>query len=179
VTLLEEIIEALPVQPVPVRRVLLGIHWTAVCSRFCGLASTLTSENLPYVDLNAVGEFQKRSAQDLAQMALNGNHLEHSIGVAAINSLLDTRSLNPVELNAYDWIFEQAPGKTIAIVGHFPFVDKVRTLAKELWQSGDQCHHRKRRGQWLDGKCAGDVQPQGYHHGAGPLHSALRGALQT
>jgi uncharacterized protein (DUF4213/DUF364 family) len=133
VTLLEEIIEALPVQPVPVRRVLLGIHWTAVCSRFCGLASTLTSENLPYVDLNAVGEFQKRSAQDLAQMALNGNHLEHSIGVAAINSLLDTRSLNPVELNAYDWIFEQAPGKTIAIVGHFPFVDKVRTLAKELW----------------------------------------------
>lgn len=132
-TLLEEIIETLPSQPIPVRRVLLGIHWTAVCSRSCGLASTLTSENLPHVDLAGVGEFQNHSAQELAQLALTGNHLERSIGVAAINSLLDTSVLKSVELNAYNWLFEQAPGKRVTIVGHFPFVEKVRALAKELW----------------------------------------------
>jgi uncharacterized protein (DUF4213/DUF364 family) len=41
--------------------------------------------------------------------------------------------MHSVELNAYNWLFEQAPGKDIAIVGHFPFVDKVRSLAQNLW----------------------------------------------
>jgi uncharacterized protein len=132
-TLLEELITSLPEQPIPVRRVTMGIHWTAVCSQFCGLASTLTSENLPHMDLDGVGTYQDRSAQELAQLALSGNHLECSIGVAAINSMLDPTRMKSVELNAYTWLFEQAPGKDIAIVGHFPFVDKVRTLAKTLW----------------------------------------------
>ena len=132
-TILEEIIDSLPKTPVRVRRVMLGIHWTAVCSDHCGLASTLTSEHLEHVDLQRVGEFQNYSAQELARLALNGNHLESSIGVAAINSLLDISALNCVELNAYNWIFENAPGKDITIVGHFPFVDKVRSHAKNLW----------------------------------------------
>jgi uncharacterized protein (DUF4213/DUF364 family) len=131
--LLEEIIADLPVEPVPVRRIMIGIHWTAVCSRFCGMASTLTSENLPYVDLKDVGAYQKYSAQQLAKFALNGNHLESTIGIAAINSLLDLSHLHTVELNAYNWLFENTPGKDVAIVGHFPFVDKVRTLANNLW----------------------------------------------
>ena len=132
-TLLEELIATLPPEPVKVRRVLIGLHWTAVCSRFCGLASTLTNEHLDHVDLNGVGEFQNYSAQELARLALDGNHLECSIGVAAINSLLDSSRMNSVELNAYTWLFEQAPGKDIAIVGHFPFVDKVKSLARNLW----------------------------------------------
>jgi hypothetical protein len=132
-TLLEELITNLPKEPIAVRQVIIGIHWTAVCSRFCGLASTLTSENLPHVELAGVGAYQDRSAQELARLALSGNHLECSIGVAAINSILDPTRMKLEELNAYTWLFEQAPGKDIAIVGHFPFVDKVRTLAKTLW----------------------------------------------
>jgi uncharacterized protein len=131
--LLEEIIDSLPPEPVPVRRILLGIHWTAVCSRFCGLASTLTNENLPYVDLKDVGNYQDFSAQQLAHLALNGNHLESTIGIAAINSLLDLSRFHPVDLNAYNWLFENVSGKDVAIVGHFPFVDKVRSLANNLW----------------------------------------------
>jgi Uncharacterized conserved protein len=131
--LLEEIIATLPQEPVPVRRVMIGLHWTAVCSRYCGLASTLTSEFLPHVDLDGVGQYHLRSAQELASLALNDNHLEKSIGVAAINSLLGGPDLPYVELNAYNWLFEQAPGKDIVIVGHFPFVDRVRSLARQLW----------------------------------------------
>ncbi len=132
-SLLEEILATLPVEPIPVRRVLIGIHWTAICSRFCGLASTLTNENLPHVDLDNVGRYHNRSAQELGQLALNGNHLEASIGVAAINSILDPTWMPSVELNAYNWLFEKAPGKDVTIVGHFPFVDKVRSLARNLW----------------------------------------------
>ncbi|MHC1740978.1 MAG: DUF364 domain-containing protein [Anaerolineaceae bacterium] len=131
--LIEEIIATLPTEPIPVRRVLIGIHWTAVLSRFCGLASTLTSENLPHVDLSDVGNFQTHSAQELARLSLTDNHLERSIGVAAINSILDISHMKTVELNAYNWLFENAPGKDIAIVGHFPFVEKVRKLARNLW----------------------------------------------
>lgn len=131
--ILEEIIKTLPVKPKPVRKVLIGIHWTAVCSEHCGLASTLTGENLPFSYLDKVGIFQNYSAQELARLALSENHYECSIGMAAINSLLYPDPQELQELNAYDWIYANCPGKDIAIVGHFPFVDKVRTLSRNLW----------------------------------------------
>lgn len=131
--ILDEIIQTLPQQPIPVRRVLMGIHWTAVCSKYCGLASTLTSENLPYANLSQVGNMQDSSAQELAKLALSENHYVCSIGMAAINSLICPNPQDSRELNAYDWIYANCPGKEVAIVGHFPFVDKVRDLAQNLW----------------------------------------------
>jgi uncharacterized protein len=131
--ILEEIIASLPTAPVPVRRVLIGIHWTAVCSQYCGLASTLTNENLPYAHLAEVGNYDHFSAQELARLALSENHYECSIGMAAINSLILPNPQGSKELNAYDWIFANCPDKDVAIVGHFPFVDKVRPLARNLW----------------------------------------------
>ncbi|HII98809.1 MAG TPA: DUF4213 domain-containing protein [Methanoregula sp.] len=45
---LKELIADLPDEPVPIRSVIVGAHWTVVCSRSCGLAvlrqrSTTTS----------------------------------------------------------------------------------------------------------------------------------------
>lgn len=131
--ILEEILNTLPAVPVPVRRVLIGIHWTAVCSDHCGLSSTLTSENLPYANLSSVGRYQNMTAQQIATLALSENHYECSLGMAAINSLLPNTPADLKELNAYTWLYENAPGKNVAIVGHFPFVDKVRSLAQNLW----------------------------------------------
>ncbi|MDO9035969.1 MAG: DUF4213 domain-containing protein [Methanoregula sp.] len=39
---IDDLIESLPDKPVPVRSVLVGAHWTAVCSTNCGLATTIT-----------------------------------------------------------------------------------------------------------------------------------------
>jgi uncharacterized protein (DUF4213/DUF364 family) len=131
---LEHILATLPVEPVAVRRVLVGIHWTAVCSRHCGIASTLTGEHLPYALLDEVGEYTTHhTAQSLAQFVLSDNHYECSIGMAAVNSLLSPTPAGIQELNAYDWIYANCPGKDMAIVGHFPFVDKVREKARNLW----------------------------------------------
>lgn len=131
--ILEEIMAALPGEPVRVRNVTIGVHWTAVCSAACGLASTLTSENLPYANVAGVGTLHHRSAQELAQLALSENHYECSIGMAALNSLLVPDLQDMVELNAYNWLFTHCPGKDVTIVGHFNFVDQVRTLAHNLW----------------------------------------------
>ena len=70
-TILEEIISTLPAQPFIARRVVIGIHWTAVCSRFCGLASTLASENLPYTNLGGAGGLHNQTAQELAKELLH------------------------------------------------------------------------------------------------------------
>jgi uncharacterized protein len=131
--ILEEILQSLPKKPIAVKKVVIGVHWTAVSSKYCGLASTLTGENLPYANVDGVGSLHMRSAQELASLVLSGNHYESSIGMAALNSVINPNPTDAVKLNAYDWLFENAAGKDIAIVGHFPFVEKVRPLARNLW----------------------------------------------
>jgi uncharacterized protein (DUF4213/DUF364 family) len=59
--------------------------------------------------------------------------LEAAIGVAAINSLLDIDERYCVDLNAGDLIMEKGKDRKVAIVGHFPFVPKLREMVKELW----------------------------------------------
>lgn len=132
-SILTEIIESLPIEPVRVRRVLVGVHWTAVCSKYCGMASTLTGEYLPYAHLSEVGNYHHSTAQDLTKLALSENHYEASVGMAAINSLICPTPEGSIELNAYDWLFANSSGKDVAIVGHFPFLEKMDFLARNLW----------------------------------------------
>ena len=72
----------------PVRSILVGAHWTVVCSRRCGMASTILG-NKPHghEKVRYVGHLQERSALELVEFARSDNLLEASIGVAAINSL--------------------------------------------------------------------------------------------
>jgi uncharacterized protein (DUF4213/DUF364 family) len=53
--------------------------------------------------------------------------------MATINSLLEVDAEHCRDLNARDLIAEKGKGKRIAIVGHFPFVPKLRETAKALW----------------------------------------------
>jgi len=46
-TIIEDLLASLPKDAVPVRSVLVGAHWTAVCSTNCGLATTITG-NKPH-----------------------------------------------------------------------------------------------------------------------------------
>ena len=53
--------------------------------------------------------------------------------MAAINSLLEIEEDSCIELNAAEVIKEKGIGKRVAIVGHFPFIPKIREIARELW----------------------------------------------
>jgi len=118
----------------PVRSILVGVHWTAVCSRFCGLASTFTGDKPHgHAPVRDVGHLYEKSARELAEYARSDNLLEASIGVAAINSLLDVDESRAVEVNAVEVLIEHGRGRNVALVGHFPFIPKLRPAVGQLW----------------------------------------------
>ena len=53
--------------------------------------------------------------------------------MATINSLLEIDEGRCDSLNAGDLIAEKGKDKRVAIVGHFPFIPKLREIPKELW----------------------------------------------
>ncbi|MDI6768913.1 MAG: DUF364 domain-containing protein [Anaerolineales bacterium] len=131
--ILDDLLDSLDMDA-PVRTVLVGVHWTAVYSRFCGLASTFTGDK-PHGHAPArdVGRLHEKSARELAEYARSDNLLEASIGVAAINSLLAVDESGAVEVNAVEMLIEHGRGRNVALVGHFPFIPKLRPAAGQLW----------------------------------------------
>ena len=109
------------------------VFWTAVLSRHCGLAATFHEEHPYHRPVRDVGSLTGKSALELAEYARSDNPLEASIGMAAINSLIDVDEASCVEENAFDILAREGMDKKIAIVGHFPWISKLRTVAKRLW----------------------------------------------
>lgn len=121
-------------QDAQVRSVLVGAHWTAVCSRGCGLASTLLGDKPHgHEAVRQVGNLHRMTARELAEYARSDNLLEASIGVAAINSLHEVDPSQAVEINASEVLVKLGRDKNIALVGHFPFIPKLREVASQLW----------------------------------------------
>lgn len=118
----------------PVRTVLVGAHWTVVCSRYCGMASTLMN-NQPHghSQVRDVGHLHAKTARELAEYAHSDNLLEASIGVATINSILEVDESRAVEINALEVLIEHGHNKNVALVGHFPFIPKLRAAVGQLW----------------------------------------------
>jgi uncharacterized protein len=115
----------------------LGLFHTAVLTRNCGLAASLPHDSLRQHHegdplIKNPGDLQKRPAEDLARMAYSETLLEAVIGIATINSLIEVDESSCINLNAADLIAEKGKGKKIAIIGHFPFIPKLRSLVKEV-----------------------------------------------
>jgi hypothetical protein len=66
-------------------------------------------------------------------MVLSENPLEASIGMAAINALLAADKPETEQHEAADFLAERSAGKNLAVIGHFPFVDRLRTTTRNLW----------------------------------------------
>ena len=130
---------------VAVRDIRQGPFQTAVLTRNCGLAAT-PHESGPHHDKTPVKEagfLTKKNALALARMTYSPNALEAAIGMATVNSLIEVDEPRCVELNAGDLLAKKGKDKKVALVGHFPFVSKLRQITKELWvierqpQAGD------------------------------------------
>jgi uncharacterized protein (DUF4213/DUF364 family) len=121
-------------QDAPIRAILVGVHWTVICSHNCGMAATFMG-NRPHGSniVHEVGGLHKKTARELAEYALSDNLLEASIGLAAINSLIDLDDRQATEINAVDVLVEQARGKKVALIGHFPFIPKLKPAVGKLW----------------------------------------------
>ncbi len=131
--ILDELLKNLDMDA-PVRSVLVGAHWTVVCSRHCGMAATQASDHPHgYEQVREVGRLHQKSARELAELAYSTQPLEAAIGIATINSMLDVDESLAVEVNASEVLTSRGRGKNVALVGHFPFIQQLRQSAKNLW----------------------------------------------
>lgn len=131
------------------------VLWTAVVSKHCGLASTFREEHPHHGRVRDAGNLKGKSALELVEYARSDNLLEASIGMATINSLIDVDESRCVKENALDALIREGRGKNIAIVGHFPWIPQLRTVAKKLWV----IEQRPREGD-LPAEAAEDILPQ-------------------
>ncbi len=109
------------------------MFWIAVLSRHCGLASTFHEPHPEHRAVRNAGNLTKLSALELAQYARSDNVLEASIGMAAINSLIDIDEARCVRKNAFSVLASKGKDKNIAVVGHFPWIPELRGIARTLW----------------------------------------------
>lgn len=131
--LLEEIIAALDADR-PAEEILIGPFDTAVRSLRWGLSSTFRdpcSGKTP-AWVRGAGDLVGKPAIELARYALSDRLLEASLGMAAVNSLLDPGVFRLEEVNAADLIAEQGRGKKVAVIGDFPFLKKLAGVVGEL-----------------------------------------------
>ena len=132
-TILDDLMASLP-DEAPVRSLLVGERWTVVCSRHCGMSATLRSNHRNgRAPIMSASLLHRKNARELAELAYSTNLLEASIGVAAINSMLDIDESRTVEMNASEMLSSRGRGKNVALVGRFHFIPQLRQMARRLW----------------------------------------------
>jgi uncharacterized protein (DUF4213/DUF364 family) len=132
--ILDDLLSSLKGNDFPMKSVHTCVFWTAVVSKHCGLSSTFRDEGLPHDQgVRDVGKLTRKTALELAEYAKSESLLEASIGMATINSLIDIDESKCIEKNAFEIILEKGQGKNVAIVGHFPWIPKLREKVKNFW----------------------------------------------
>jgi uncharacterized protein len=129
----DDILAGLDEVDAPVRDVRLCLRATAVWSRRLGLAYAFPREPLAHgaePDPGPRGLIE-RTARELAGLARSRDPAEASVGVAAINSLIPPPA-GLTDGHALDLILEHGRGRAVALVGHFPFADRLRAEAGRL-----------------------------------------------
>lgn len=122
------------------REVVVGVFQTAVVLETdpprCGLASTCSSDHHhdhEHHPIPRAGNLLQTTAKGLAGGLRSSSWLEASLGMAALNALLEVDEDACTETNAREILLERGANRRVAIIGHFPFVDLVRRQARESW----------------------------------------------
>lgn len=133
-TIISDLLSTLPSDPIPVQNVVIGVHWTLVTSRFSGLGSTLVNSG-PHGSgrMRDVGDLLNKNAQELAGWLESDNLLEASVGMAALNSIIEVSEKQLQPVNAAEVIEREARGKNLAVIGHFPFLERLKGVVRNLW----------------------------------------------
>jgi len=134
--LLDDVLDTL--QDGEVVHICIGLHWTAVVieiggQRYCGLASTLSGSHVHGVpDVPEAGQLQTMTSRELAEYIFSKQQTLVSVGAAAVNALLPRYPDTWREINAEEVIAQHGAGKTVALIGHFPFISRLRPQVGKL-----------------------------------------------
>ncbi|MEW6439557.1 MAG: DUF364 domain-containing protein [bacterium] len=118
-----------------VDEVRVGAFWTVVSTaRGAGMASTLRDAHAPngHGLIRWAGSLTEHSALELAQLLRCEGPMEASLGMAAVNALVDSGGHEMTNRNAVDEIIRRGRSKRVAIIGHFPFIPRVREAVRHL-----------------------------------------------
>ena len=127
-----------------VEECLIGLHWTLVRSRTMGMAMT-PQDGPRWVTLP--GQMVGMPVRKLAEYVKSWNFFDATIGLAAINSVINTRdqieriSGRPLsehkQINAFDYFAELVRGQKVAVIGHFPNLENWPEPAScPFWNGG-------------------------------------------
>ncbi len=124
-------------QDCEVLEVVSGSHWTAVVvnngsNTRCGLATTVSKRRNSKPNLQEYPELVGRSSKKVAQLTYQMDTRATSIGLAAINASADTSKLTFNEGHGVELIAELGKDKHVVLVGHFPFVEDLRSEVGHL-----------------------------------------------
>jgi len=118
-----------------IKEVRIGLHWTAVVSRYCGLSSTMIGEHCAHEAREEITpvSLTDMTAMELAQYCFSDDISKASLGLAAVNSLNEINESKTVDVNAGELLLKYGQNKNVSVIGHFPFTDALRKTAKNLW----------------------------------------------
>ncbi len=113
-------------------QILVGANLTLVQGAHWGMASTLTEADVHRNFIEEIADLDTLSVHMLIQKLLSERLFEASLGMAALNSVLP---LPPAmqSADAYAEIESRSAGKKVAVVGHFPFVNRLQKIAEQCW----------------------------------------------
>ncbi|MGI9862499.1 DUF364 domain-containing protein [Moorella naiadis] len=127
----DELIAGVP-PDLEVEDCLVGLNWVLVRSRATGLVMT-PLEGHPRIKL--AGKIKGMPVRELAVHIKSWNNFEAALGLAAINSVLNTpeqveslcgRPLSSQpQVSAFTYFQEQVKGKKVTIIGHFPDLEPL------------------------------------------------------
>jgi len=112
-----------------------GPFWTVVWSeRGAGLASTQRDAHTPHGHslIRWAGDLKQQTAQTLAELLRSKSPMEAAVGMATLNAVLEVDEARLTDRNASEEIIGRGEGRRVVIVGHFPFIPRVRRAVAHL-----------------------------------------------
>ncbi|MEI7554709.1 DUF364 domain-containing protein [Candidatus Chlorohelix sp.] len=138
--ILDSIIETL-IAGWKIKQVNIGVNWTLVevinheGETRAGVAATPgTAEFKAQAQFHyGLNHLAIEDARILAGKVREVEPVQVAIGLATLNSMLAPDPATLADIDAGDWLVENAIGRKVAIVGHFPFVKELEPIAQKLW----------------------------------------------
>lgn len=131
------LLERIPEDGIPVRRVVMGPFWTLVeAGSGIGLAATRLADAPTHGQhgqlMPGAGHLTALTARELAENVLEPPSPARSIGLAALNAILPPPHGKVSERNASEWLRNVGRNRRIGIVGWFPFIPELREAGFDL-----------------------------------------------
>lgn len=111
-----------------VENVTVGLEWTCVLSKYCGMAMTYHMGK----EIRNAGRLDEITTGQLAEYLYSWNLVEASVGLASINSVIDPPQNVERGVNGLDLALEVGKGKKVVMIGKFPGTEKFKKVTSKF-----------------------------------------------